>query len=98
MVVEDENDNAPTFSKSWYEGRVRENCRLDCEVMLDQRIRATDPDKGAHSEFAVALQGDGKEFFTLTPSGKVMLKTPVDRETKDVYALMIVATDRGMLT
>ncbi|XP_073992691.1 cadherin 89D isoform X2 [Rhodnius prolixus] len=98
VVVEDENDNAPTFSKSWYEGRVRENCRLDCEVMLDQRIRATDPDKGAHSEFAVALQGDGKEFFTLTPSGKVMLKTPVDRETKDVYALMIVATDRGNLT
>lgn len=94
--VEDENDNPPMFEKSWYEGHVREDCKTECEVKLDHRIRAVDPDKGPNSEFTVMLQGDGSDTFTITPQGKIILKAPIDREIKDIYPLVLVARDKGM--
>ncbi|KAF6213522.1 hypothetical protein GE061_011242 [Apolygus lucorum] len=96
--VDDENDNPPMFEKSLYEGHVREDCRGECEVKLDHRIRAVDPDKGVNSEFTVTLQGDGSELFAISPQGKILVKAPIDREVKDIYPLVLVARDKGNLS
>ncbi|XP_014239374.1 cadherin-89D [Cimex lectularius] len=98
VTVEDENDNAPMFDRNWYEGHIREDCRVECEVRLDHIIRVTDPDKGPNSEFIVSLQGDGSEIFQLTRNGKIVLKAPLDRETKETYSLTLVAKDKGNLS
>jgi hypothetical protein len=83
------------FERNWYEGHVREDCTTRCEVQMNFPIHVTDPDKGLNSEFAISLQGDGSELFSIMSNGKVVLREKVDRETKDLYSMMVVAKDRG---
>lgn len=94
--VEDANDNAPNFERAWYEGRVPENCG-GCAVSLPVRVKATDPDAGANAEFSIFLKGDGSERFTLSKSGIIAVKGRLDREIKDVYSMMLIATDKGTI-
>jgi hypothetical protein len=97
VVVEDENDNAPVFERSSYEGHVEENSRAGTEVILNHLIRATDADMGNHAQFTFTLHGDGSELFTVDQgSGRVFVKgLLLDREEKAVYLLRVVARDKG---
>jgi hypothetical protein len=97
VIVEDENDNAPVFEHSSYEGHVQENSPGSTEVTLNHLIHATDADVGHHSQFSFTLHGDGSELFTVDQaSGRVFVKgLPLDREEKPLYLLRIVARDKG---
>jgi hypothetical protein len=96
-LVEDENDNAPVFEHSSYEGHVEENSPGGTEVTLNHLIRATDADAGHHSQFTFTLHGEGSELFTVDQSsGRVFVKgLLLDREEKALYSLRIVARDKG---
>jgi hypothetical protein len=97
VIVEDENDNAPVFERSSYEGHVEENSPGGTEVTLDHLIHATDADVGHHAQFTFTLHGDGSELFTVDQaSGRVFVKgLLLDREEKALYLLRIVARDKG---
>lgn len=97
VIVEDENDNAPVFERSSYEGHIAENSPGGTKVMLDYPIRATDADVGHHAQFTFTLHGDGSELFTVEQaSGQVFFKgSHLDREEKALYLLRIVARDKG---
>lgn len=60
IIVDDENDNAPEFQKTHYEGTVSENCRVGILVELNAPIRTVDRDFGSNSIFSLALKGEGK--------------------------------------
>jgi hypothetical protein len=97
VIVEDENDNAPVFERSSYEGHVEENSPGGTEVMLNYLIRAADADVGHHAQFTLTLHGDGSELFTVDQaSGRVFVKgLLLDREEKPQYLLRVVARDKG---
>lgn len=97
VIVEDENDNAPVFEHSSYDGHVEENSAGGTEVTLNHLIHATDADVGHHAQFIFTLHGEGSELFTVDQaSGRVFVKgLLLDREEKAVYLLRVVARDKG---
>ncbi|XP_050427900.1 cadherin-89D [Adelges cooleyi] len=100
VIVEDENDNAPEFQKASYEGSVLENSLDGTLVNLNAPIKTFDRDFGPNSMYSLILQGEGSEMFTINKeSGTVTVSNfLLDRETRSVYHLKIVATDRGNLS
>lgn len=93
--MDDENDNAPTFSKPWYSGHVREDCHVGCTIAMDEPILVTDADTGSNAAFLVTLLGDTSRLFVLEPSGYLTLAGKLDRELKDKHVLRVLATDKG---
>ncbi|XP_017781597.1 PREDICTED: cadherin-89D, partial [Nicrophorus vespilloides] len=102
IYVDDENDNAPSFDRSTYEGKIKENSASGTEVDLEQLIHVKDADIGSNGQFTLSLQGTGNERFRLDRfTGKILFSGPyslLDREDKSVYNLKIVAKDKGGLT
>ncbi|XP_054267149.1 cadherin-89D-like [Macrosteles quadrilineatus] len=98
VTVEDENDNAPKFTKQFYSGHIREDCLPGCRVAMDGPIMAVDSDIGGNAKFHLSLHGEDSRLFFLEPSGYVKLVGKLDREIKDKYVLRVVATDKGNLT
>ncbi|KAJ1529702.1 hypothetical protein ONE63_006456 [Megalurothrips usitatus] len=101
VQVEDENDNPPAFERPAYEGRIPEDAQPGTEVALDAEVRARDADAGSNAQFTLSLYGEGRDVFALDPlSGRLALRAgqPLDRETKAVYHLRVIARDKGGLT
>ncbi|KAG7190894.1 hypothetical protein KM043_006955 [Ampulex compressa] len=99
VIVDDENDHAPTFTLPSYEGKIMENSPTGTEVTLTVPIAASDKDEGVNQHFMFSLQGEGSELFRIDPiTGLVFLEGPsLDRETTSNYTLEIVAKDSGGL-
>ncbi|KAM0727270.1 Cadherin-89D [Formica fusca] len=102
IIVDDENDHAPEFTLSNYEGRIMENSPPGTEVALTDPIAASDKDEGKNRDFTFALQGEGSGLFSIDPlTGRVFFlgieDRILDRETKANYELQIIATDSGGL-
>ncbi|KAM7101328.1 protocadherin gamma-B5-like [Ciconia maguari] len=97
--VTDANDNAPVFSKSVYEARVRENLPAGSLVL---RVRATDADAGSNGRVSYSLGNvpDGvRALFSVdSDSGEVRTAGPLDFEEKSKYRLSLEARDGGGLT
>ncbi|CAG9787087.1 unnamed protein product [Diatraea saccharalis] len=98
--VDDDNDNAPVFETSSYEGSINENAKKGTEVKMSNKIKATDADVGQNALFVFTLFGDGHESFDIDDdSGQVFfIGNKLDREEKAVYILKIVARDKGGLS
>lgn len=98
ITVEDENDNAPQFEFTRYEGRVKEHTETGTEIALDNRILAKDVDAGSNAQFTINLVGEGSQMFLLDQkTGRLYLSQHalLDRERKDTYNLKLVARDKG---
>ncbi|XP_072729068.1 protocadherin gamma-B5-like isoform X7 [Ciconia boyciana] len=97
--VTDANDNAPVFSKSVYEARVRENLPAGSLVL---RVRATDADAGSNGRVSYSFGNvpDGvRALFSVdSDSGEVRTAGPLDFEEKSKYRLSLEARDGGGLT
>ncbi|NWW99875.1 PCDG2 protein, partial [Caloenas nicobarica] len=97
--VTDANDNAPVFSKSVYEARVRENVPAGSLVL---RVRATDADAGSNGRVSYFFSNvpDGvRAFFSVdSESGEVRTAGPLDFEEKSKYSFGLEARDGGGLT
>ncbi|XP_074912797.1 protocadherin gamma-B5-like [Buteo buteo] len=96
--VTDANDNAPVFSKSAYEARVRENLPAGTLVL---RVRATDADAGSNGRVSYAFGNvpDGvRALFSVdSDSGEVRTAGPLDFEEKSKYSFGLEARDGGGL-
>lgn len=100
IIIDDENDNAPIFTLSDYEGRITENSPSGTEIALTDPIAASDKDEGTNRDFTFALQGEGSGLFNIDPlTGRVFFvgidNKTLDRETRANYELQVIATDSG---
>ncbi|CAG9825597.1 unnamed protein product [Phaedon cochleariae] len=97
LAVLDYNDCAPEFSKANYEVSMSEATRPDSLIF---RVSATDEDAGKNGEISYSLQKDEANssdyFYVSEEDGSLFLRRVLDREQKQAYHFVVVATDRGM--
>ncbi|CAN0269376.1 unnamed protein product [Lampetra planeri] len=96
VVLGDENDQAPAFSRRRYGASVREDAALGTSVA---RVRASDGDQGMNARVRYELDrrlGDPGGFFSVDPrSGVVRLRRRLDFESQHRHELVVVARDGG---
>ncbi|KAJ1216340.1 hypothetical protein NDU88_003943 [Pleurodeles waltl] len=98
VVVLDANDNPPTFSESEYEAFMPEDALPGSTVCS---VHASDPDQGSNGMVQYHLldpagQSPGGPFFLVEPrSGVVRVTRPLDRESRAVHQLLVLAQDGG---
>ncbi|NXW88318.1 PCDGH protein, partial [Alopecoenas beccarii] len=97
--ITDANDNAPVFTKSVYEARVRENVPAGSLVL---RVLATDADAGSNGRVSYSFGNvpDGvRALFSVdSQSGEVRTAGPLDFEEQSKYSFGLEARDGGGLT
>uniref|UniRef100_A0A182SWB5 Cadherin domain-containing protein n=1 Tax=Anopheles maculatus TaxID=74869 RepID=A0A182SWB5_9DIPT len=63
IVVEDENDNPPTFNQPFFLGVIAENSPIGTEIVLNNPIIISDMDAaGPNSEYELLLSGESNSF------------------------------------
>uniref|UniRef100_A0A8D3DVP0 Cadherin domain-containing protein n=1 Tax=Scophthalmus maximus TaxID=52904 RepID=A0A8D3DVP0_SCOMX len=95
--VIDVNDNTPTFSKSLYKVRVKENSNAGEHVI---KLNASDLDEGMNSKILYSLikRGniDPSNIFDLnSESGEMTVKGTLDYEETSAYEVRVQAVDQG---
>ncbi|MGH0126955.1 UNVERIFIED_CONTAM: hypothetical protein FKN15_000681 [Acipenser sinensis] len=96
ITLADVNDNPPRFPKSIFHLRVPESSRVGSSV---GRIKAHDPDAGKSAEIEYSIvPGDGGNMFDITTNehtqdGILILKKPLDFETKKAYTFKVEASN-----
>ena len=92
IVLEDANDNPPTFEKTMYAASILGSAGPGHFVM---RVMATDPDEGDVSKLKYSiLSGKGKQHFKIDPkSGVITLSRVVGIQRGKVYDLQVYVSD-----
>uniref|UniRef100_A0A8C5P425 FAT atypical cadherin 4 n=1 Tax=Jaculus jaculus TaxID=51337 RepID=A0A8C5P425_JACJA len=92
VIVDDVNDNVPTFSSKKHFTEIPEDAPTGTDVLL---VNASDADTSTNAVISYSIIG-GNSPFTINPStGQIITSALLDRETKDNYTLIVVATDAG---
>lgn len=92
VLVLDDNDHAPEFRESVAAARLPESALVGTEVFVAQ---ADDRDAGDYGHVQYSLEGDGDGVFCVSERGAVTVCGVLDRETRDVHDLRVVAVDGG---
>uniref|UniRef100_A0A665V6F0 Protocadherin-16 n=1 Tax=Echeneis naucrates TaxID=173247 RepID=A0A665V6F0_ECHNA len=101
IVLQDVNDNTPTFSSSFYNASIKENTPAGTCFL---EVSATDEDRGSFGAISYTLgSGSGSVLpahFTLDKeTGQLCTSTALDRdEGLDKFDLTVTATDGGGLS
>ncbi|XP_075682866.1 cadherin-12 [Rhinoderma darwinii] len=96
ITLTDVNDNPPRFPKSIFHLKVPESSQVGSPI---GRIRAVDPDFGRNAEIEYNIvPGDGGNLFDIitdndTQEGILILKKPLDFETKKAYTFKVEASN-----
>ncbi|KAM9857018.1 protocadherin-23 [Aulostomus maculatus] len=92
LVLLDQNDNAPAFTRKSYHASVVEDLPAGAEVL---RVVALDPDEGSNGDITYSLTEDSSQgAFTVDASTGVIRTTRcLDRESRAQFTLKAVATD-----
>ncbi|XP_036023760.1 protocadherin-15 isoform X3 [Onychomys torridus] len=89
VVVTDVNDNAPVFDP--YLPRNLSVLEEEANAFVGQ-VRATDPDAGINGQVHYSL-GNFNNLFRITSNGSIYTAVKLNREVRDHYELVVVATD-----
>ncbi|KAL8620285.1 hypothetical protein ACOMHN_042020 [Nucella lapillus] len=90
--ITDVNDNSPTFRQN-FSASIQENSPVDSRIT---RVQAFDEDSGTFGEITYSLEGDAARFAVHPSSGEVVTADgSLDRESRDIYLITVVATDGG---
>ncbi|KAL1509863.1 hypothetical protein ABEB36_004537 [Hypothenemus hampei] len=93
ILIQDLNDNKPTFSKSKDEIFLDENTAVGHEIYL---ARARDSDSGINSRIGYQLSYNPDDQFRISEAtGVVYLNKPIRLEPNSVQHLEVTATDSG---
>merc|ERR1719376_1989225 len=87
----DSNDNSPVFVSSPVVFSVSEDAYIGDIVGV---LQAIDSDSGVNGNITYSLN-DENEFFQVLSTGEVLVKSELDRETRDLHYLTFTATDGG---
>ncbi|KAM3864775.1 protocadherin-23 [Diretmus argenteus] len=92
LVLLDQNDNSPSFTRKNYHAVVSEGLPAGAEVL---RLSAVDSDEGPNGEVTYSLTEDSSQgAFSVDPSsGVIHITRALGRETRAQYTLRAVATD-----
>ncbi|XP_029958140.1 protocadherin-20 [Salarias fasciatus] len=97
VIIEDINDNAPHFENREIHLRVSEDVAVGTSFLLDDQ--AQDRDAGHNGELQYQLKGSAEVFSLKVDEESLLItlvvKTALDRETRDRYHMELVATDGG---
>ncbi|XP_070465237.1 protocadherin Fat 4 isoform X2 [Equus przewalskii] len=92
VIVDDINDNVPTFPSKMYLTTIPEDAPTGTDVLL---VNASDADASTNAVISYRLIG-GNSQFTINPStGQIITSALLDRETKENYTLVVVCSDAG---
>ncbi|XP_056344157.1 protocadherin Fat 4-like [Oenanthe melanoleuca] len=97
ITVLDVNDNNPEFQNQPYSFEV-----LEGEYMLNNstgvgHVTATDLDEGENAQITYYLSAeDGDNPYSIQQDGTILATGSVDRESKERYELLLVASDNGV--
>lgn len=96
LIVEDENDNAPTWNKTIQTIRISEQIPAGTQI-LNLDASTIDRDIGLNGEIVYSILGgnDNGIFSISSETGVVSLRKPLDREITDSYKLPFRARDKG---
>ncbi|XP_047434431.1 protocadherin-23 [Mugil cephalus] len=92
LVLLDQNDNIPSFSRKTYQASVSEGLPAGAEVL---QVAAFDPDEGSNGDVTYSLTEDSSQgaFSMDAFTGVIRTTRTLDRETRAQYTLRAVATD-----
>lgn len=92
LVLLDQNDNIPSFTRKSYHASVSEGVPAGAEVL---RVGAFDPDEGSNGDVTYSLTEDSSQgAFSIDPlTGVIRTTRSLDRESRAQYTLRAVATD-----
>ncbi|CAL1539050.1 unnamed protein product [Lymnaea stagnalis] len=88
--VEDVNDNAPVFDSNLYVYKIDESLAVPETIAT---LTATDKDAGLNATLTYSL--NDTTTFQINGDGTLILKASLDYETKNVYTVVLTATDGG---
>ncbi|XP_075785982.1 protocadherin Fat 4 [Pelodiscus sinensis] len=92
VIVDDVNDNVPTFAFKMYSTTIPEDAPTGTDILL---VNSSDTDASVNAVISYSLIG-GNSQFTINPStGQIITSALLDRETKENYTLVVVASDGG---
>ncbi|KAK3099843.1 hypothetical protein FSP39_010599 [Pinctada imbricata] len=93
VQVQDENDNAPTFTNRVYVAQIDENKPAQSIVV---KVSATDPDQSPNGQVRYYLGPEAQFDFTINPTdGIIRTKTVFDREVQSSINFTVLAVDGG---
>ena len=97
VIIADENDNAPVFTRSSYSGTVAENTAEGASIA---QVSANDADDGVNGEIVYALVDDLSSRFKINATtGEVQTgSATLDREAATSHTLTVRASDKGSPT
>ncbi|XP_055855772.1 fat-like cadherin-related tumor suppressor homolog isoform X2 [Episyrphus balteatus] len=95
ITVLDQNDNPPKFEKSLASFRVTEHAKNGTVIF---HLKATDADIGENAKITYSMVTETSSFQIEPETGILYVSQPLDREEKEVYELLIRATDNGSPT
>ncbi|XP_021248692.1 protocadherin Fat 4-like isoform X2 [Numida meleagris] len=97
ITVLDVNDNNPEFQMQSYSFAVLEgDYRLSAPPVVGH-VTATDLDEGENARITYYLSSeDGDNPYGIQQDGTILVNGYIDRETKEKYELLLVASDNGM--
>ncbi|XP_043115735.1 protocadherin-16 [Puntigrus tetrazona] len=95
ITVQDENDNAPSFSHAGRELLLQALEGQPSGFLLGT-IHAKDPDEGENGTIFYSMSGPRAERFTLNPNtGELRSSSPLSHSERPEYNFIILASDRG---
>ena len=93
VKIKDINNHTPKFSQSTYEMSLTESTEVNTMI---QKFDAIDNDLGNNGEVIYNItRGNADKAFGVFPNGMFYVAKELDRETKDLYKLTLLATDKG---
>ena len=96
IIVEDENDNFPQFTKNSYTVSVVENLDVSSRPVI-VHVSATDADEGPNQEITYSITGGnfGDTFYIDAINGAISVQKPLDYEQHKDFSLRVKASDNG---
>ncbi|XP_033743649.1 protocadherin-1-like [Pecten maximus] len=94
VIVEDENDNSPTFGENHFHFYVQENLAANTSIGIVSAYDVDLGDNGVIDYSLVSLKETSAPFW-LMENGSIMTSSILDREIVDRYDLRMTAVDRG---
>lgn len=92
LVLLDQNDNTPSFTRKSYHASISEGLPAGAEVLS---VSAFDPDEGSNGDVTYTLTEDSSQgAFSIDPlTGVIRVTRSLDRESRAQYTLKVLATD-----
>ncbi|MGH0132515.1 UNVERIFIED_CONTAM: hypothetical protein FKN15_055886 [Acipenser sinensis] len=92
VLVDDINDNVPVFASNTFHTTVPEDTPTGTDVLL---VNSSDADAGLNAAISYSLTGGNAQFSINPGTGQIITSALLDREARQSYQLVVVASDGG---